>query len=591
MTESYGGGDNRLGDYRLDSILGRGGMGVVYRATDTRRGRVVALKLLPAHLAKDASYRSRFERESRIAAALGDPHIVPIHDWGEIDGTLFLDMRLVDGESLGDRFREALRIGSPPSLNETVAVIEQIASALDHAHAAGLVHRDVKPDNILIDSSGFAYLTDFGIAQSLGDPRLTATGTTIGSIAYMAPERFSNVPIDGGVDVYSLACILFEGITGRPPFGTGDYALTMRGHLFDAIPTTATSLDEVISRGLAKAPGDRYSTARAFAAAARAAIDGQAPEWQPTQQAPAHYRVSERPPKFPLAPPHQPTIPAPSPPPPPMMMSSGSSRSRRGGRFGAIVVAATIFVVAAVAGTILALRSSYGPTAEDAPLPIADESTSPNSPMASCRFTPAPPTGRSVPAPQPDQPTTDLGSLTFVTSGGNLRVQLNEGAPCNAAALTTLAKSGFFDGSACSRVSSYILMCGAAPATPGSTDIQSNVGSPGWTSPDEFPTALSPVPGKVDGIGRQQVVYPVGTVAMANPNAADSSSGDGGSAAFFITVKPVISAPVYSVVGTIDADGLRLAESVSDTGFIPTAPGSYFGLPKRLLTISQVNVG
>lgn len=571
MTGTYGRG-HQLGDYRLDSLLGRGGMGEVYRATDTRRGRVVALKLLPAHLADDDAFRTRFERESRIAASLGDPHIVPIHDWGEIDGALFLDMRLVDGKSLGDRLREATRIKDRRPLSETVAIVEQIAGALDHAHTAGLVHRDVKPDNILIDNSGFAYLTDFGIAHSLGDPRLTATGAAIGSIAYMAPERFSDVPIDGAVDIYALACILFEGITGRPPYGSADFAQTMRGHLFDPIPVTGTALDGVISRGLAKAPTDRFPTASALALAARAAIDGPPAPWQPTQQAPVGYRASPL-----AAAPPPPTMLAPMPPqtPPP-----------NGRRRAAIAVAAAVVAALAIAGTGYALVSINSRSSGNAEATTTESSTAASSSTVSCLFTTTTPTGRTVPPPASTQPSTDLGALRVRTSGGTLQIQLNDGAPCNSAAIVALAKAQYFSGATCNRVSDYILMCGAPTLPPGSTDIQAGLDSPGWTSPNEFPSNLQSSPGDVDGLGRQQVVYPVGTVAIANPNGPSDSGGAG---AFFIVLKPAITAPVYSILGTVDSAGLQVAQSVAASGFRPSTPGSNFGTPIKTLTISGVS--
>lgn len=210
MSESGENTTDLLGPYRLESLLGRGGMGEVYRAVDSRKGRVVAIKVLTPQLADDTAFRERFLRESQIAARLNDPHVVPIHDFGEIDGRLFLDMRLVDGDDL----RNVLKSGGPLPATRAVAIIEQIASALDAAHRSGLIHRDVKPDNILLGHNDFAYLVDFGLAQAAGDSRLTSTGSAVGSFAYMAPERFGVAPAGPAADIYALTCVLYETLSG-----------------------------------------------------------------------------------------------------------------------------------------------------------------------------------------------------------------------------------------------------------------------------------------------------------------------------------------------------------------------------------------
>ena len=175
-----------FGRYRLVELLGRGGMGDVWRAYDTVTDRVVAVKVLPAHLANDQTFQERFRREARAAAGLNNPHVVPIHDFGEIDGRLFVDMRLIEGEDLG-----TLLGRGPLQPARAIRVVEQIASALFAAHRIGLVHRDVKPSNILVTEDDFAYLIDFGIARVAGEAGLTDTGAAVGTWAYMAPERFS----------------------------------------------------------------------------------------------------------------------------------------------------------------------------------------------------------------------------------------------------------------------------------------------------------------------------------------------------------------------------------------------------------------
>jgi serine/threonine-protein kinase len=273
-----------FGPYTIEELLGRGGMGEVYRAYDTETDREVALKVLPAALAGDAEYTERFRRECRAAARLREPHIVPIHRFGEIDGRLYLDMRLVEGSDLGTW----LAAHGPLSPAAAVAVVSQVASALDAAHAEGMVHRDVKPSNILLagvtdrvdPDRVFAYLFDFGIASSTAagedGEQLTRSGTVPGSVAYLAPERFHGVPADRRVDVYALACVLHQALSGRQPFA-GDLPTLMHAHLSVppppiGRPDVPAALEEVAARGMAKDPDQRFPTAGALAAAARAAV-------------------------------------------------------------------------------------------------------------------------------------------------------------------------------------------------------------------------------------------------------------------------------------------------------------------------------
>ena len=195
-----------FGHYQLRELLGRGGMGEVYRAFDTRTDRVVALKVLPPHMAEDKVFQQRFRRESQAAASLSDPHVVPIHGYGEIGGRLYLDMRLIDGKTLGDILAE--REG-PVDTTLAVEVVEQVATALDAAHQEHLIHRDVKPSNILLTKQQFAYLIDFGLARTAGEQGMTTAGNTLGTLAYMAPERFDAGQSDPRADVYALACVLY----------------------------------------------------------------------------------------------------------------------------------------------------------------------------------------------------------------------------------------------------------------------------------------------------------------------------------------------------------------------------------------------
>lgn len=271
MHDSADRSGSALGDYILERLLGRGAMGEVYQARDQRRGRTVALKLLAPQFAGDAMFRERFLRESRTAAQLNDPHVIPIHDWGEINGYLFLDMRIVEG---GSDLRGLLATG-PLTGERAVSIIEQVAQALDAAHSAGLVHRDVKPDNILIDDNDFAYLVDFGLAQTTTDPRLTETGAAVGSFAYMAPERFGAGNIaTAATDIYALTCVLVETLTGRAPFGAGDLQILVAAHLNQPPPMLGSPFDAIIARGMAKNPLERFATAGELAQAARDVLEG-----------------------------------------------------------------------------------------------------------------------------------------------------------------------------------------------------------------------------------------------------------------------------------------------------------------------------
>ncbi|WP_232666049.1 serine/threonine-protein kinase [Pseudonocardia sp. TRM90224] len=265
-----------FGPYDLQGLVGRGGMGEVHRAFDTEHRRTVALKVLPDALAADPRYVERFRRESHATARLRDPHIIPIHRYGEIDGRLFIDMRLVDGADLG----AALAAGPLPP-ERAVRVVEQTAQALDAAHADGLVHRDVKPSNILLTGQDFVYLVDFGIAyDGVAQDGLTATGTAVGTVDYMAPERFGGAAAEPAADIYSLACVLHEALTGRRPFIGDGMIAVMYGHASLPPPRPSAqrpelpaAFDEVVARGMAKDPGQRFGSAGELAAAARAALD------------------------------------------------------------------------------------------------------------------------------------------------------------------------------------------------------------------------------------------------------------------------------------------------------------------------------
>jgi serine/threonine-protein kinase len=263
-----------FGRYRLVELLGRGGMGEVWTAFDTAMNRVVALKVLPPNLADDAQYQARFRREAQAAASLDEPHIVPIHDFGEIDGRLYVTMRLIDGKTIDE-----LLVNGPLPPQRAVSITEQIAAALGAAHRIGLVHRDVKPSNILVTDDDFAYLIDFGIARAAEGTKLTSTGATIGTLAYMAPERFTTDRNDARADIYALTCVLHECLTGSQPFPGDSLERQITSHLTLPPPRPSTMqpgvsplMDHVIATGMAKKPDHRYATTRDLAVAARAAL-------------------------------------------------------------------------------------------------------------------------------------------------------------------------------------------------------------------------------------------------------------------------------------------------------------------------------
>lgn len=263
-----------FGRYRLIEVIGQGGMGKVYRAHDTVIDRYVAVKVLSPELAAETGFRERFRREAHTAAQLTEPHIVPIYDTGEVEGKLYLVMPIINGTDVGT----LLRREGPMNPQRAVVVIEQLAAALDAAHAAGLVHRDVKPSNALMTSRDFTYLIDFGIAHNLAATRVTKTGAIIGTLAYMAPERFTDGIADARADIYSLTCMLHECLTGAQPYPGDSAEQQITAHLTLSPPKPSklnrnvpAAFDDVIARGMAKRPADRFASAGELARAASAA--------------------------------------------------------------------------------------------------------------------------------------------------------------------------------------------------------------------------------------------------------------------------------------------------------------------------------
>jgi Protein kinase domain len=270
-----------LAGYRILAVRGRGGMSVVYRAESPRLGMTVALKVLASELADDEAFRERFVSESRLAATLNHPNIITIYDAGEADGSLYLAMRFVPSD-----LRALLADEGPLDPGRAVAILGQVASALDAAHAEGLIHRDVKPANVLLDSGDdrpeVAYLADFGLTKHVGSRTgLTASGAFLGTIDYIAPEQIQDDPVDGRSDVYSLACVAFQCLTGGPPFPRATEAAVLWAHMQEPPPRASatrpelpSAADAVLAGGLAKAPEDRFQSCGELAAALAASLGG-----------------------------------------------------------------------------------------------------------------------------------------------------------------------------------------------------------------------------------------------------------------------------------------------------------------------------
>ena len=448
-----------FGKYRLIELLGRGGMGEVWRAYDTVIDRTVAIKILPAEFSTDEVFQQRFRREAHAAARLNSPHVIPIHTHGEIDGRLFVDMRLIEGRDL----QSVLANGPPLAPARAVHIIEQVAKALHAAHRAGLLHRDIKPSNILLDDDDFAYLIDFGIARAAGELALTTAGDVVGTFHYMAPERFSSNQVDTRSDIYALTCVLYECLTRRHPFPGNTPEQQVTGHLRTPPPRpTSTNprlpvgFDMVIAKGMAKNPGQRYATTMELARAAREAVSRPIARPQPTVAArpPASARAGAYPRRdspsqnYPGSSTFQPQ---PSDAPsvkgrqPSNQQSSTTTTTPPSGpwwrRKSVMISAAVLVVVAAtVAAVSLATGGGSGPSGSNqATLPFADlidpEGLSvDNGGTVYVADTPhnrvlALPAGSTSPAVLPfnglNHPTgvtADNGGTVYVTDAGNKRV-------------------------------------------------------------------------------------------------------------------------------------------------------------------------
>jgi serine/threonine protein kinase len=264
--------------HRVEDVAGRGAMGVVYRATHLALNVQRALKVITPEHATDEDFRIRFQRESQLAASLDHPNVIPIHHAGEEGGVLYITMRMVEGMDVGAMLIRDGRLEP----ERAVKVVKEVSDALDVAHGHGLIHRDVKPANVLIENPGpheHIYLTDFGLTKPIGGGGPTKTGFAVGTFDYMAPEQFQGGDIDGRADVYALACLLYELLTGSVPFVRSSDAQRMYAHMqemppaaSEMVPGLPAEMDDVIRRGMAKDPDERFGSAGELAAAAAAAL-------------------------------------------------------------------------------------------------------------------------------------------------------------------------------------------------------------------------------------------------------------------------------------------------------------------------------
>ncbi|WP_279304390.1 protein kinase domain-containing protein [Mycobacterium ahvazicum] len=592
VTESFG-------HYELRELLGRGGMGQVFRAYDTSTDRIVALKVLPAHLADDEEFQQRFRREARIAASLNDPHMVPIHSYGEIDGRLYVDMRLIEGRDLLAYIAEN---GGRLSPERAVAVVEQVAAALDTAHEVGLIHRDIKPSNILVSTRDFVYLIDFGLARTAADTALTHTGHTMGTMAYMAPERFRGMT-DHRADVYALACVLYECLTGRLPYPGDTFEEQLNAHLntppprasFTA-PGVPPALDEVVIRGMAKDVDQRYQTSLEFAEAAKAALVG-------------HGGTAAHGP----LPPYPPTLAQPGPTPTAHTpLRPQSQRSNRRLIIGIVAASAvtlamvTVLVVALVTNDDSASNNATsstmphprtpkfggpvpgGPTipttTNAAGLPPLPPFAPPPDLGANCQYTPVPAdaqegTGtKSVSLPPSGKVSTEPAQIaaTISTNFGDIGIMLdNNKSPCAVNSFLSLARQRFCANTVCARLTKAIdigtLLCGGPDGD--------GTGGPNYIFNDEYPVNQYPAG---DPALRASVLYPRGTLALANEGPNTNASQ------FVMFFKDGEMPPVNTVLGTIDQAGLAVLDKIAAAG---VAGNRDSGLPVSPVTISSVRIG
>ena len=358
-----------MAGYRIESMLGRGGMGIVYEATQLSLKRPIALKILYPHLSQDPVFRARFRREGELQAAIDHPHIVTVYEAGEADEGLFLAMRLIRGSTLKD-----LIVAGELDGEDAVRLLLPIAEALDSAHAAGLTHRDIKPQNILVGPGGHAYLADFGLTRSAADPGLTKTGQFVGTIDYVSPEQIRGEEASPASDVYALTAVLYECLCGVVPFPKPSDVAVLNAHVSDPPPRVTEhrpelppAVNEVIARGMAKEASERQTSATEMIVQADRAIStpahgtlalGGEPETvvrEPPAQ-PAAEPVASAPATPPPATPSQPAA-----APPPAAPSEPPARPP-GRRRTAMIAAGALLVLALIAGAMLLGGDSDSPT-------------------------------------------------------------------------------------------------------------------------------------------------------------------------------------------------------------------------------------
>jgi serine/threonine protein kinase/cyclophilin family peptidyl-prolyl cis-trans isomerase len=575
-----------FGHYQLLDSIGHGATGEVFRALDTATDEMVAVKVLEKELTEDPEFAQEFSRGMRLAADLHDPHVVSINNFGEIGGRFYLDTQLIEGRTLGAVIRNE---GGRLSPTRAVTIIGQVAAALDSAHRAGLVHRNVKPSNILVAAGDFVYLTDFGIPHRPGGTTTTSPAHDAG--AYTAPESSSGAT-DPRADVYSLACVLYKCLTGQQPY-TGDGLEQQRAaHLTAPPPRPSTSapavsptFNAVIAAGMAKNPNARYQTASQLAGAARAALDN---------------RFSPPPSPPPTAAPQpEPDI---APPPVERQPRRAAPPVRRGRKVA--IVGGTVVGIVALIGVVVLVFTT---TARNQHATSATESATETSTSTTTTLTThAPATQQGRPQLPPFVPSAAIGAncqypstadaaskpvtapptgkvpttparvgATIVTNQGTIGLQLakNE-SPCTVNSFVTLAEHEFFDDTDCHRLTTSaslsVLQCGD-PKDDGT-------GGPGYTSADEYPTDQYPPD---DPALKVPVVYPRGTLAMANsgPNTDGSQ--------FFMVYRDSQLPPAYTVFGTIDATGLATLDKIAAAG---VARGGQDGPPATTVTIRAVRL-
>ena len=418
-----------IAGYRLEALLGRGGMSVVYLAEHLRLGRKVALKLLAPALSQDADFRERFERESRRAAEMDHPNIIPVYDAGEAEGVLYIAMRYVRGSDLKSMLEGEGALG----VGRTLYLLEQAAAALDAAHARDLVHRDVKPANILVEQpADNVFLSDFGIVkQTTASRGLTRTGIFVGTVDYAAPEQIEGQGVDERTDVYALGCVLYECLTGRMPFAREGEVAVMHAHLTEAPPhvTAAradlpTGLNAVVARAMAKDREERFPSCGELMAAARSAAL-QRPTAAPTAHASdaalaaAGAAAAGAPPTAfadhqSVAPPAAVSQPGEPPPPPPQAPASKPAR-----RFPAwVAIAAALAAAAIAAAVVFAVTRGSEPSGSSSP-PAAPQQPAAEPPATEPAATEPPatePPATEPPATEP--PATTASSEEAVLANG-----------------------------------------------------------------------------------------------------------------------------------------------------------------------------